>query len=67
MTWLIINPEKLDIGIGPKGNVFVRLCYPHEQTGLLPGVDLAIEMSPAQARELASQSRQTGSGLICMT
>jgi hypothetical protein len=55
MTWLVINPEKLVFAIGPNGNVFVQLQYPHEQTGLVPGTELAIEMTPAQARVIASQ------------
>lgn len=41
MTWLVITPEKLVLAIGPGGNVFVQLKYPHEQTGLVPGTELA--------------------------
>jgi hypothetical protein len=55
MTWLVINPEKLLLAVGPGGNVFVQLQYPHEQTGLVPGTELAIQMTPAQARGIASQ------------
>jgi hypothetical protein len=55
MTWLVINPEKLVLAIGPGRNVFIQLQYPHEQTGLVPGTELAIEMTPAQARAFASQ------------
>jgi hypothetical protein len=55
MTWLVITPEKLVLAIGPGGNVFVQLQYPHEQTGLVSGTELAIEMTPAQARAVAGQ------------
>jgi hypothetical protein len=55
MTWLVINPEKLLLAVGPGGNVFVQLQYPHEQTGLVPGTELAIQMTPAQARGIAHQ------------
>lgn len=55
MTWLIINPEKLLLAVGPHRHVFVQLRYPHEQTGLAPGVELAIEMTPAQARTFAKK------------
>jgi hypothetical protein len=55
MTWLIITPEKLAVAIGPGGNVFVQLQYPHEQTGLVSGTELGIQMTPAQARAFARQ------------
>jgi hypothetical protein len=34
--WLVLNPEKLFLAVGPGGDVFVQLQYPHEDTGLLP-------------------------------
>jgi len=55
MTWLILNPEQLLLAIGPGDNVYVQLQYPHDQTGLAPGVELAIQMTPAQAREIAQK------------
>lgn len=55
MKWLIINPERLLLAIGPERQVFVQLQYPHDQTGLAPGVELAIQMTPAQAREIAKK------------
>jgi hypothetical protein len=35
--WLVINPEKADIGVAPDGNVLVKLRYPRDKTGLAPG------------------------------
>lgn len=55
MTWLVLNPERLVLAIGPGNNVYVQLQYPHEETGLAPGVELAIQMAPAQARAFARQ------------
>jgi len=55
MTWLVLNPGKLLLAVGPGGNVFVLLLYPHEQTGLVPGTELAIQMTPTQARRIAHQ------------
>lgn len=54
-TWLVITPDKLVLAIGPGNNVFVQLQYPHEHTGLVPGTELAIEMTPAQARVIAQK------------
>jgi hypothetical protein len=53
--WLVLNPEKLFLAVGPGGDVFVQLQYPHENTGLAPGVELAIQMTPAQARVFANK------------
>jgi hypothetical protein len=55
MTWLVINPEKLLLAVGPGNDVFVQLQYPHEHTGLVPGTELAIQMTPAQARVFANK------------
>ena len=55
MTWLVLNPEKLAIAIGPGNDVFVQLQYPHDQTGLAPGVELAIQLTPVQARQFAQK------------
>lgn len=55
MTWLVLNPERLLLAIGPGDNVYVQLQYPHEETGLALGVELAIQMTPAQARKIAHQ------------
>jgi hypothetical protein len=55
MTWLILPPEKLIFGIGPEDKVYVQLQYSHDQTGLAPGVELAIALTPAQARAFADR------------
>jgi hypothetical protein len=56
MTWLILNPQGLKLAVGPGNNVLVRLDYPQtHQAGLDPGVELAIEMTPAQAREVGQR------------
>jgi hypothetical protein len=54
MTWLVINPEKIVFAVGPEHDVFLQLQYPHERTGLVPGTELAIQMTSAQARAFAS-------------
>jgi hypothetical protein len=53
--WLVLNPERLLLAVGPGGDVFVQLQYPHGETGLAPGIELAIQMTPAQAREIAKK------------
>jgi hypothetical protein len=55
VTWLILPPEKLVFAIGPEDKVYVQLRYPHEDTGLAPGVELAIALTPAQARAFADR------------
>lgn len=51
--WLFLSPEGLTFGISPKRNVAIKLDYPREDTGLAPGLHLAIELTPAEARSVA--------------
>jgi hypothetical protein len=55
MTWLILPPEKLVFAIGPEDKVYVQLRYPHERTGLAPGVELAIALTPSEARAFSNR------------
>jgi hypothetical protein len=40
---------------GTCATVHTSMFNPHEQTGLAPGVELAIQMTPAQAREIGEK------------
>jgi hypothetical protein len=53
MTWIILPPEKLIFGVGPEDKVYVQLQYSPGQTGLSPDVELAIALTPAEARAFA--------------
>ena len=50
MTWIILPPERLIFAVGPEDKVYVQLRYSPEQTGLAPDVELAIALTPAEAR-----------------
>jgi|HubBroStandDraft_2_1064218.scaffolds.fasta_scaffold00063_28 hypothetical protein len=52
--WLFLSPQSLIFGINPKRNVSIRLDYDRTELGLAPGVHLAMELTPAEARQLAS-------------
>jgi hypothetical protein len=51
--WLFLNPDKLAFVISPNGNVAIRLDYPRDETGLAPGIVLAMELTPDEARNVA--------------
>jgi hypothetical protein len=53
MTWIILPPEKLIFGVGPEDKVYVQLRYSPDQTGLPPDVELAIALTPNEARAFA--------------
>jgi hypothetical protein len=55
MTWIILPPERLIFGVGPEDKVFVQLQYSPDQTGLPPDVELAIALTPSQARAVADR------------
>jgi len=48
--WLVLSPRNLIFGISPDGSVVVRLGYEDTALGLAPGVALAMEMTPGEAR-----------------
>ena len=48
--YLFLSPDKLAFLITPKRTVGVRLDYPRDETGLAPGLHLAIELTPTEAR-----------------
>ncbi len=52
--WLVLSPRQLEFGINPKRNVTIRLDYDRTELGLAPGVVLAMEMTPAEARSIAN-------------
>jgi hypothetical protein len=47
------SPEKLIFGVGPEDKVYVQLQYSPDQTGLPPDVELAIALTPNEARAFA--------------
>lgn len=51
--WLVLPPDGLIFAISPTGNVAIRMDYSRKDTGLAPNVHLAVEFSPAEAREIA--------------
>ena len=54
--WLIVTPQQLAIEVFlPDRSVVVRFQLDHETTGFLKGTELAIRMSPNEARQLAFQ------------
>lgn len=50
--YLVITPDRLEVGPGPDGDVMVNLLHPEQDTGLL-GVGLLLRMTPNAAREFA--------------
>jgi hypothetical protein len=50
---LYLSPDKLQFAISPHGNVGVLLDYPRGELGLVPGLSLALELTPAEARNVA--------------
>jgi hypothetical protein len=54
MTWIILPPERLIFAVGPEDKVYVQLRYSPEQTGLAPDVELAIALTPAEARAFSN-------------
>jgi hypothetical protein len=54
MTWIILPPERLIFAAGPEDKVYVQLQYSPEQTGLAPDVELAIALTPAEARAFSN-------------
>jgi hypothetical protein len=54
MTWIILPPERLIFAVGPEDKVYVQLRYSPEQTGLAPNVELAISLTPAEARAFSN-------------
>jgi hypothetical protein len=58
MTWIILPPERLIFGVGPEDKVYMQLQYSADQTGLPPDVELAIALTPSQARAVADRLDQ---------
>lgn len=50
-----LTPADLLILRNDRNHVAVILKYPHDVTGLAPGVELGIELAPDEARALAEQ------------
>jgi len=48
--WLVLSPRGLVYAIGLNGNVVIRLDYDGTLLGLAPGIVLAMEMTPDEAR-----------------
>jgi hypothetical protein len=60
MTWLVLNPEKLAIAIGPGNDVFVQLQYPHDQTGLAPGSRIGDSANTDSSPTICSEATSKG-------
>jgi len=56
---LIVTPEQVSVGRTPDGHILVPLEINPDHLGLAPGIGLALRMSPAEARQLASHLVQT--------
>jgi hypothetical protein len=52
---LFIAPQELAVGVMPNRNVSLRLGPPHPSLGFAPGIVFAVELSPAESRDLASR------------
>jgi hypothetical protein len=58
--WLIITPRRFDVSVVvPDRDVGIRLEIDHETTGFLEGTELAIRMTPTEARMLARMLDKT--------
>jgi len=51
--WLLITPSKLVFAISPRRTVAIQLGYEGTELGLAPGVKLAVDLTPAEARSFA--------------
>jgi hypothetical protein len=51
--YLYLSPEKLAFIVTPHRTIGMRLDYPPGELGLAPGIRLAMEMSPTEARNVA--------------
>ena len=49
---LVMSPERLTFATSPGGNVLVNIDHAHD-LGLAPGIHLAMELSPNEARPVA--------------
>jgi hypothetical protein len=50
--YVVITPERLEVGPGPGGDLVINLLNPEQDMGLL-GVGLILRCSPNEAREFA--------------
>lgn len=53
--FLFVAPENIKIAVSPHFLVGVLLDYENEMLGLAPGVKLAVELTPSEARDLAAK------------
>lgn len=51
---LFVAPSDIEVGVTPSGSLSVRLGPPHPSLGFAPGIVLAIELSPSEARSIAA-------------
>ena len=51
---MFIAPDQIAVGITPNRQVLVRLGKPHPSLGFDPEIVLAVELSPDEARSIAS-------------
>jgi hypothetical protein len=51
--WLTLTPKSLDLGITPGRTVAMRFHFKGDEIGLAPGIGVAIQMTPAEARRIA--------------
>jgi hypothetical protein len=53
MKWLVITPGEISISVLPRGGIGLTIDVP-EESGLAQGIGLILNVSVAEARELAA-------------
>ena len=49
-----VTADRLEVGTNERGEVAVRFDFPGTDLGLAPGLSLAAQLSPEEARDLAA-------------
>ena len=48
-----VTADRLEVGTNERGEVAIRFDFPGSDLGLAPGLSLAAQLSPQEAREIA--------------
>ena len=48
-----VTADRLEVGTNERGEVAIRFDFPGADLGLAPGLSLAAQLSPQEAREIA--------------
>ena len=48
-----LTADRLEVGTNERGEVAIRFDFPGSDLGLAPGLSLAAQLSPQEAREIA--------------